>query len=135
MNCLRALGPSRATPPPRSSAPCCATIRARWRRRLRCSRSSSAASPRIPTMNVPDVSGHARWIYASLYLRGLGRFEETATEMGPPVPQDPLNATWHAIWGAHLLDAGRFDQAIEEGLRATELEPNYFIAQHLLGEA
>jgi len=24
---------------------------------------------------------------------------------------------------------------IEEGLRATELEPNYFIAQHLLGEA
>ena len=87
------------------------------------------------SMNVPDVSGHARWIYASLYLRGLGRFEESATEMGRAVQQDPLNATWHAIWGAHLFDAGRFDQAIEEGLRATELEPNYVIAQHLLGEA
>ena len=87
------------------------------------------------SMNVPDVSGHARWIYASLYLRGLGRFEESADEMGRAVQQDPLNATWHAIWGAHLFDAGRFDQAIEEDLRATELEPNYVIAQHLLGEA
>ena len=54
------------------------------------------------SMNVPDVSGHARWIYASLYLRGLGRFEESAAEMGRAVQQDPLNATWHAIWGAHL---------------------------------
>ena len=87
------------------------------------------------SMNVPDVSGHARWIYASLFLRGLGRFEESAAEMGRAVQQDPLNATWHAIWGAQLFDARRLDQAIEEGLRATELEPNYFIAQHLLGEA
>jgi tetratricopeptide (TPR) repeat protein len=78
------------------------------------------------SMNVPDVSGHARWIYASLYLRGLGRFEESADEMGRAVQHDPLNATWHAIWGAHLFDAKRFDQAIDEGLRATELEPNYF---------
>jgi eukaryotic-like serine/threonine-protein kinase len=87
------------------------------------------------SMNVTDVSGHARWIHASLYLRGLGRFEESAAEMGRAVQQDPLNATWHAIWAAHLLDAKRFDQAIDEGLRATELEPNYFVAQHLLGEA
>jgi TolB-like protein/predicted Ser/Thr protein kinase len=86
------------------------------------------------SMNVPDVSGHARWIYASLYLRGLGRFEESADEMGRAVQHDPLNATWHAIWGAHLYDAKRFDQAIDEGLRASELEPNYFVAQHILGE-
>jgi eukaryotic-like serine/threonine-protein kinase len=87
------------------------------------------------SMGATDVSGHARWIYASLYLRGLGRFEESADEMGRAVQHDPLNATWHAIWGAHLFDAKRFDQAIDEGLRATELEPNYYIAQHLLGEA
>jgi len=86
------------------------------------------------SMNVPDVSGHARWIYASLYLRGLGRFAESADEMGRAVQHDPLNATWHAIWGTHLYDAKRFDQAIDEGLRATELEPNYFVAQHILGE-
>ena len=36
------------------------------------------------SMNVADVSGHARWIYASLYLRGLGRFEETAARWGAP---------------------------------------------------
>jgi tetratricopeptide (TPR) repeat protein len=87
------------------------------------------------SMNVADVSGHARWIYASLYLRGLGRFEESAAQMERAVQQDPLNATWHAIWGAHLFDAGRLDQSIDECLRATELEPNYHIAQHILGEA
>jgi eukaryotic-like serine/threonine-protein kinase len=87
------------------------------------------------SMGATDVSGHARWIYASLYLRGLGRFEESAGEMGRAVQQDPLNATWHGIWGAHLFDTNRFDQAIDEALRATELEPNYFIAHHVLGEA
>ena len=95
----------------------------------------AAAMHFAASMNVPDVSGHARWIYASLYLRGLGRFEESAAEMGRAVQHDPLNATWHAIWGAHLYDAEQFDQAIDEALRATELEPNYFIARHLLGEA
>ena len=34
------------------------------------------------SISATDVSGHARWIYASLYLRGLGRFEESAAEMG-----------------------------------------------------
>jgi serine/threonine-protein kinase len=87
------------------------------------------------SMSATTVSAHARWIYASLYLRGLARFQESADEMGRAVEQDPLNATWHAIWGAHLIDAERFDQAIDAALKATELEPNYFIAQHLLGEA
>jgi len=49
--------------------------------------------------------------------------------MGRAVQQDPLNATWHAIWGAHLYDANQLDQAIAEALRATELEPNYFVAR------
>ncbi len=45
------------------------------------------------SMGATDVSGHARWIYASLYLRGLGRFAESAAEMERAVRQDPLNAT------------------------------------------
>ena len=45
-----------------------------------------------------------------------------------------ISASWHAIWGPHLIDAKRFDHAIDEALRATELEPNYFLAQHLEGE-
>jgi hypothetical protein len=54
--------------------------------------------------------------------------------MGRAVQQDPLNATWHGIWAAHLCHVKRFDQAIEAALRATELEPNYFVAQHILGD-
>jgi tetratricopeptide (TPR) repeat protein len=54
--------------------------------------------------------------------------------MGRAVQHDPLNATWHAVWATHLYDAKRFDQAIDEGLRATELDPKYFVARHILGE-
>jgi hypothetical protein len=46
---------------------------------VRAAETHSAAS-----MNVPDVSRHARWIYASRNLRGLGRFEESADEMDAP---------------------------------------------------
>jgi eukaryotic-like serine/threonine-protein kinase len=95
----------------------------------------AAESHFAASMAATDVSAHARWIYSSLYLRGFATFEESAAEMGRAVQQDPLNASWHAIWAAHLIDAGRFDQAIDEALRATELEPNYFVAQQLLGEA
>ena len=51
------------------------------------------------------------------------------------VEQDPLNATWRAIWAAHLIHAGKPADAIREALRATELEPLYFVAHQLLGEA
>jgi tetratricopeptide (TPR) repeat protein len=94
-----------------------------------------AAAHFAASMQGPNVPSHARWIYASLYLRGFGRFDESAAEMHRAVQQDPLNATWQAIWGAHLIDAGRFDQAIEATRQAIELEPNYFVPQHLHGEA
>jgi tetratricopeptide (TPR) repeat protein len=51
------------------------------------------------------------------------------------VEQDPLNATWRAIWAAHLIHAARPADAIREALRATELEPHYFVAHQLLGES
>jgi hypothetical protein len=50
---------------------------------------TAAESHFAASMNVPDVSVHARWIYSSLYLRGLGRFEESADETGRAVQQDP----------------------------------------------
>jgi TolB-like protein/predicted Ser/Thr protein kinase len=87
------------------------------------------------SMNLPNVSADARWIYGSLYLGALGRFEESTDQMRRAVEQDPLNATWRAIWAAHLIHAGRPDKAIREGLKATELEPQYFVAHQLLGEA
>jgi eukaryotic-like serine/threonine-protein kinase len=96
---------------------------------------STAASHFAASMSAKDVSPYARWIYASLFLRGYARFEESSDEMARAVEQDPLNATWHAILAAHLLDTPRREQAIPAAMRATELEPDYFIAQHLLGEA
>jgi eukaryotic-like serine/threonine-protein kinase len=87
------------------------------------------------SMNLPNISADARWIYGSLYLGPLGRFEESTDQMRRAVEQDPLNATWRAIWAAHLIHAGRPAVAITEALRATELEPHYFVAHQLLGES
>ena len=87
------------------------------------------------SMHETNVSPYARWIHATLYLRGLGRFQESAAEMGRVVEMDPLNATWHGILSAHLADAGRYAEAIEAGRTGTTLEPGYFLAHHFLGEA
>src|SRR6187402_3236537 len=87
------------------------------------------------SMHEANVSPYARWVHASLYLRALGRFQESAAEMGRAVEIDPLNATWHGILSLHLADAGRYEEAINAGRTGTALEPGYFLAHHLLGEA
>ena len=74
-------------------------------------------------------------IVASLYLRGLGRFEESAAEMARAAEQDPLNATWQAIWAAHLIDAHRVDEAMDIARRSVEIDPTYFPSHNMLGEA
>ena len=94
-----------------------------------------AAEQFAASMNGPHVPGHARWIYASLYLRGLGRFEESAGEMARAAEEDPLNATWHAIWAAHLIDALRVDEALDVARRSIEIDPTYFLTHNMLGEA
>lgn len=94
-----------------------------------------AAGHFAASMEGPHVPGHARWIYASLYLRGLGRFEESAAEMGRAAAEDPLNATWQAIWAAHLIDAGRVDEAIAVARRSIDIESTYFLPHNMLGEA
>jgi tetratricopeptide (TPR) repeat protein len=86
-------------------------------------------------MAVPHVSADARWVYSSLYLGALGRFSESVAEMGRAVEQDPLNATWHAIWAAHLIHAGDYRRAIEEALKGAEIAQDYFVPQQILGEA
>ena len=73
---------------------------------------ADAAEHFAASMSGPHVPGHARRIYASLCLRGLGRFEESAAEMRRAAEQDPLNATRQAIWAAHLIDANRVDEAM-----------------------
>jgi len=82
----------------------------------------------------PNVPGHARWIYASLYLCALGRFEESSAEMRRAVEQDPLNATWHGVLAGHLETAGRIDEALATAARAREIEPTYYVPLHILGQ-
>ena len=85
-------------------------------------------------MKASNVSPYAHWNYASLLLRGHGRFQESAAEMLRAVEQDPLNATWRAIWAAHLFDAGELERSVAEARRAVEIE-DYHITRHILGEA
>jgi Flp pilus assembly protein TadD len=39
------------------------------------------------------------------------------------------------ILSLHLADAGRYEEAIKAARTGTTLEPGYFLAHHLLGEA
>jgi len=81
-----------------------------------------------------QVPPHAHWIYASLYLHALGRFEESSAEMSRAIAQDPLNPTWHGLAAAHLTAAGRRDAAAAAAHRAIELAPEYYVSLLILGE-
>lgn len=89
----------------------------------------------LASMDLPNISADARWIYGSLFLGALGRFDASTDQMRRAVEQDPLNPTWRAIWAAHLIHAGEHDAAVREARRAVELEPTYFVAHQLLGES
>ena len=86
------------------------------------------------SMSGTHVPAHARWIYASLYLAGLGRFEESTAEMAHAAEQSPLNPTWHAVWALHLLRL-RPEEAIEVARRSVDIDATYFLSHHSVGEA
>jgi len=92
-----------------------------------------AAEHFAASMSGPHVPSHARWIYASLYLAGLGRFEESIAEMARAAEQDPLNPTWHAIWALHLLRL-RPEVAMEVARRSVDIDSTYFLGHHSVGE-
>jgi adenylate cyclase len=81
------------------------------------------------------VSADTRWAYATMYLSAFGRFDESAAEMERAVERDPLNAVWRAVWSDHLACAGRHDRAIEEGLKAVDLDEDHFAPHVTLGQA
>ncbi|HUJ21361.1 MAG TPA: protein kinase, partial [Bryobacteraceae bacterium] len=77
-------------------------------------------------MATSGVSPEGHWAYASLYLQPLGRFQEAVAEMQSAVEQDPLNAHWRAVLSSHLVHAGMHDQAVEESMKALEIDENYW---------
>jgi serine/threonine-protein kinase len=72
-------------------------------------------------MASPSVSAEARWAYASLCLSPFGRFEESTVEMRRAAEKDPLSVIWRGILMGHLVVAGRYDEALEEGRKALDI--------------
>ena len=85
-------------------------------------------------MQSANVTAHAHWIYGSLYLCALGRFDESSAELARAVEKDPLNATWHGILAAHLSHAGRSEEASAAAARARVIEPSYYLPHYMVGE-
>ncbi|HTT65032.1 MAG TPA: protein kinase [Bryobacteraceae bacterium] len=85
-------------------------------------------------MATSGVSPEGHWAYASLYLQPLGRFQEAVAEMQSAVEQDPLNAHWRAVLSSHLVHAGMHDQAVEESMKALEIDENYWPTYFVLAE-
>ena len=86
-------------------------------------------------LRATPASADTRWAYATVYLSAFGRFDESAAEMERAVERDPLNAVWRAVWSDHLACAGTHDRAIEEGLKAVDLDESHFAPHLSLGQA
>jgi serine/threonine-protein kinase len=74
--------------------------------------------------------GEARTLRAAFdicYTRGA--HDEAVAEMGVVIERDPLSAIAHTQLAVILSFARRFDDAVREGRRAQELDPNSFIAR------
>jgi eukaryotic-like serine/threonine-protein kinase len=83
----------------------------------------------------PSAPAEAHWTYAALYLSTFGRFEESSAEMRRAVEHDPLSVLWRGVLSGHLVCAGRYEEAVEEGVKALSIA-THEIHPHLgLGEA
>ena len=94
-----------------------------------------AASEFQLAMASPSVSAEAHWAYASLYLCTFGRFERSTAEMRRVVEQDPLSVQWRGVLMGHLVCAGRYEEAIQEGLKALDIADNEIHPHQALSEA
>ena len=86
-------------------------------------------------MASPSVPAEAHWAYASLYLCTFGRFEESTAEMRRAVEQDPLSVHWRGVLMGHLVCAGRYEEALEEGFKALDIADNEIHPHLALSEA
>jgi len=87
----------------------------------------------IAATSLSTVPANTRWAYAAFYLAPFGRFRESVAELQRAVEQDPLNASWRAMLSSHLNETGCYERAIEEALKATEIDENHWLPQYMLG--
>ena len=72
-------------------------------------------------MASPSAPAEAHWAYASFCSEPFGRFEESTAEMRRAVEKDPLSVIWRGTLMAHLVCAGQYEEALEEGRKALEI--------------
>ena len=87
------------------------------------------------SMSSPSVSAEARWAYASLCVQPFGRFEESTMEMRRVVEKDPLSVIWRGVLMAHLVCAGRNEEALQEGEKALDIAQNEIHPHLAMAEA
>jgi TolB-like protein/Tfp pilus assembly protein PilF len=81
----------------------------------------------------PNYATAHHW-YA-LYLRAMGRFEESLKEIRQAQRLDPLSLIINTVVGTHFYYARQYDKAIAQCQETLELDPNFHVAYGVLGEA
>jgi len=83
-------------------------------------------------LNPRDATTH---MWFSLLLAATGRIEEGIIECEQAVRLDPLALMVNAGLGWVYLCARRYDQMVDQGNKALELDPNFLPALYILGAA
>jgi serine/threonine-protein kinase len=88
-------------------------------------------------MASPSVPAEVDWAYASLCLQPFGRFDDSTAAMRRAVEKDPLSVIWRGVLMANLVLAGKYEEALQEGLKAldiseSEVHPHLAMAEAYL---
>ncbi|MDX6695918.1 MAG: hypothetical protein QOF02_3521 [Blastocatellia bacterium] len=81
----------------------------------------------------PNYATAHHW-YA-LYLRAMGRFDESLEEVRQAQRLDPRSLIINTVVGTHFYYARQYDKAIEQCRETLKLDPNFQIAYGVIGEA
>jgi serine/threonine-protein kinase len=82
----------------------------------------------------PSAPAEAHWVH-SCVLSGFGRFGESTAAMRRAVELDPLNISWRGVLMANLNNAGRYEEALEEGRNALDLSTEGIHPHLMMAEA
>jgi tetratricopeptide (TPR) repeat protein len=82
----------------------------------------------------PSAPAEAHWVQACM-LSTFARFEESSAAMRRAVERDPLTVLWRGILMAHLVCAGRYEEALEEGRKALDIAQNEIHPHLAMAEA
>lgn len=78
---------------------------------------------------------NVRHWYATNYLIPMGLFDEARSELEIAREIDPLNLAISASCGLQFYFARQYDRAIEEYIKTLEMDRNFVLAHHFLGQS